>query len=241
VQRLDTFDLQAWNVNLGLLWSPNDELNLGLVGKTPFTADVTLFRQRTDFVTDQEPETISYESNDVRLEFPGAFGLGASWRPRENLTISGDYTYTFWSDARIRNYFTLLQIPELGGSQEGPTNVFDSLVWPNVDAESQADAIQIRFGIEYVLLGSRVKVPLRAGYVNDQQYTKDYQGEAPHFNSVSIGTGLIAGQALFDVAYQYQWGEYRAPDAAGSAVGIPFSAKTHRMYASLIYRWGGIR
>ena len=44
----------------------------------------------------------------------------------------------------------------------GPTNTFDSLVWPNVDADSQADSIQIRLGIEYVLIRSRLKVPLRA-------------------------------------------------------------------------------
>jgi long-subunit fatty acid transport protein len=237
VLRVDTFDLEGWNVNLGLLWSPLEELNLGIVGKTPFTADVTLYRRRTDFVTDSDvpPETITFTSSDVRLEFPGAFGLGASWRPRDTLTLSADYTYTFWSDARIRNYFTLLTVPE---GTEGKINVFDSLVWPNVDAESQADSIQIRFGVEYVLLGSRVKIPVRAGYVNDQQYTKDFQGNAPHFHSVTFGSGIIVGSALFDVAYQYQWGSYRVD---GSAAGTAFSSKTHRVYASVIYRWGGIR
>jgi long-subunit fatty acid transport protein len=240
VTRVDKFDLNAWNVNLGLIWSPVEELNLGVVGKTPFTADVVLYRRRTDLITGQQPEMISYTSDDVRLEFPGAFGVGGSWRPRDNLTVSADYTRTYWSDARIRNYFTLLQIPEPGATQDGPANIFDSLVWPNVDAESQADSIQIRVGFEYVILGSRVKVPLRGGYVNDQQYTKDYQGEAPHFNSVTVGTGLIAGSALLDVAYQYQWGSYQAA-GIGVPEGIPYSAKAHRIYASLIYRWGGIR
>ena len=50
-----------------------------------------------------------------------------------------------------------------------------------------------------------------------------------------MGTGLIVGSTLFDVAYQYQWGSYTAVG------GSPLSVKTHRLYASVIYRWGGIR
>ena len=86
-----------------------------------------------------------------------------------------------------------------------------------------------------MLIRSRVKVPLRVGYVNDQQYTKDFAGEAPHFNAFTAGTGLILGSTLFDVAYQYQWGSYTAVG------GAPYNAKAHRLYASVIYRWGGIR
>ena len=238
VNRLDNFDLKAWNVNLGVIWSPLPELNLGVVGKTPFTADVVLDRYRKDTVSQEDglPDVTTenaYVSSDVRLEFPGAWGVGASWRPRSTLTAAADYTRTYWSKARIRNYFTLLPLPP--GGTPGPTNTFDSLVWPNVDADSQADSIQIRLGIEYVLIRSRVKVPLRAGYVNDQQYTRDFTGDAPHFNALTAGTGLIVGSTLFDVAYQYQWGSYTAVG------GVPLSANTHRLYASVIYRWGGIR
>jgi long-subunit fatty acid transport protein len=243
VSRLDKFDLDAWNVNLGIIWTPIEQLNLGVVGKTPFTADVVLDRYRKDSVSqeDGEPDIVTenaYSSSDVRLEFPGAWGVGASWRPRSTFTAAADYTRTYWSSARIRNYFTLLPL-EPGGTP-GPTNTFDSLVWPNVDADSQADSIQIRLGIEYVLIRSRVKVPLRAGYVNDQQYTKDFQGDAPRFNAVTAGTGLILGSMLFDVAYQYQWGSYRAVDKLTPG-GIAATSHTHRFYASLIYRWGGIR
>jgi hypothetical protein len=121
------------------------------------------------------------------------------------------------------------------GEEEPVVRPFDSLVWPNVDAEKQGDSIQLRFGIEYVIFAGRVKVPVRAGFVNEQIYTLDYRGKAPHLNSVTVGTGLIAGSALLDVAYQYQEGDYYLP-------GINYyQAKTHRFYASLIYRWGGLR
>ena len=237
VSRLDNFDLDAWNVNLGLIWSPIEDLNLGVVGKTPFTAGVVLDRYRKDFVTQEDgPDLITentYRSDAVRLEFPGAWGVGASFRPLNTFTVAADYTRTYWSKARIRNYFTLLPVEP--GASPGPTNTFDSLVWPNVDAASQAASIQVRLGVEYVLIRSRVKVPLRAGYVNDQQYTKGFDGEAPHFNSFAVGSGLILGSTLFDVAYQYQWGDYRATS------GAQVTVNTHRFYASVIYRWGGIR
>jgi long-subunit fatty acid transport protein len=231
--RTDTFDIDGWNVNLGIIWSPVEELNLAAVGKTPFTLDVVLDRTRTDVVSgenggpDVEEGPFNLTRDDVRLDFPGAWGVGLSWRPRDTFTAAADYTRTYWSKARIKNYFTLLE--------GGVTNDFPSLVWPNVDAESQADSIQLRFGLEYIVIGSKVKIPVRLGYVNDQIYTKDYRGKAPHFHSFTAGTGLIAGSALLDVAYQYQYGSYYAPNI------IPYTAKTHRLYASLIYRWGGLR
>ena len=207
-ERFDRFEMSAWNVNLGLIWSPIETLNLAVVGKTPFTADVFLYRERTDIVTGEDGEDlpsvpVSHESDNVRLEFPGAWGAGVSWRPRNNLTFSSDYTRTYWSKARIRNYFTLLQVDE-----GMPIRDFDSLVWPNVDAERQGDSIQLRFGVEYIIFAARVKVPVRAGYVNEQIYTLDYRGRAPHLSSFTAGTGLIAGSALLDVAYQYQQGDY---------------------------------
>ena len=43
------YELSGWNANVGVIWAPFDSLNLGAVGKTPFTADVSLGRERTDF------------------------------------------------------------------------------------------------------------------------------------------------------------------------------------------------
>ena len=77
-------------------------------------------------------------------------------------------------------------------------------MWPNVDSEKQADSIQLRFGVEYIIFAGRVKVPVRAGYINEQSYTLDYRGKAPRLNALTVGTGLIAGSVLLDVAYQYQ-------------------------------------
>src|SRR5687768_1909145 len=69
-QELD-YDLSGWNVNLGLMWTPHESLNLGLVGKTPFTGKLKLRRERTDFFpTTATPEVITTnaaERDDLRL------------------------------------------------------------------------------------------------------------------------------------------------------------------------------
>ena len=104
--------MQGWNTNLGLMFSPVENLNLAVVAKTPFTARVNLSKSRTDFLPNDEGllEPVSsnaYTSDAVRLDFPGAFGVGASWRAQSRLTVSADYTRTFWSKAYVYNFFTL--------------------------------------------------------------------------------------------------------------------------------------
>src|SRR5262245_562211 len=101
------FGLSGWNLNLGAIWSPRPELNLALAGRTQFTGKVALDRTRIDFPIPDHPEitTNGYSSEEVRLDFPGALGIGASWRLRSMLTLSADYTRTYWSSASIHNFF----------------------------------------------------------------------------------------------------------------------------------------
>src|SRR6185436_3830059 len=48
VDQVSEYELSGWNANVGAIWEPLPTLNLGLVGKTPFTANVSLRRERTD-------------------------------------------------------------------------------------------------------------------------------------------------------------------------------------------------
>ena len=78
-----TFDIHAWNSNIGAIWTPVEQVNLAAVFKTPFTADVRLDKMRTDvFFAGDDVTTNSHVSQDVRLKFPAALGFGVSWRPR---------------------------------------------------------------------------------------------------------------------------------------------------------------
>jgi len=253
------FRPRGWNANLGVIWSPIDDLNLAGVFKTPFTATVSLDKSRSDTwarathegqVTELTQN--AYSSDAVRLDFPSSFGFGVSWRLRDTLTVSADYTRTSWSDAQITGYFDLPPTPPTGGGPNPPPPpaplFYDPLPYPTLKT-SQGNGEQIRAGIEYVLIAGSLKVPLRAGWFSDLQITPNPAGDTPRFNGVTVGTGIILGSLLLDVAYLYEFGQYyfTAELPAGSDFDQPpqpqpavrNSLKTQRIFASLIYRFSG--
>jgi len=249
VQQVD-FNISGVNVNAGLILNPHDTVNVGVVVKTRLKADVNLRRTRTDF-PENHPElavTNSYQSDAVRLDLPGAIGFGASWRPTSPLTLSGDYTRTFWSRSRIYNYFTLPRAvdttssaaatPPCGSTDPPPVGcpeIFPSLPFPNVQDEAQSDTRELRLGVEYVFIAGRVKLPVRGGYIREQQYTL-MQGLAPHYDGVTAGAGVVLGPVLLDAAYVYQWGRF-ATDVGDTTTHT--NVRLHRALISIIYRHGG--
>jgi long-subunit fatty acid transport protein len=265
------FDLdfrpRGWSFNLGVMVSPVESVNLAVVYKTPFTADVRLDKARRDYWVDegalQEVTRNAYASDAVRLEFPSSFGFGLSWRPIDTLTLSADFTRTTWSEARIQNYFDLQVTPR---GEDGspatppPPNVYPDFQYPTLKAVpnsddpedparllGQQDAEQIRVGVEWVLIWGRLKVPLRAGYFNDRQITPNPTGDIPRFNGFTLGTGLILGPMLIDVAYVHESGEYFVTADGGDfdlppGVTLPpvrNALKTSRVFASMICRFSG--
>jgi hypothetical protein len=264
---LRKFDLdfrpRGWSFNLGLMWSPIDQVNLAAVYKTPFTAVVGLEKARRDFwgpSTVEEVTRNTESSESVGLDFPSSVGFGVSWRPRDTLTLSADFTSTRWSRARILDYFELevTQRSEDGAPATPPPPVeYAERQYPTLLAvpdpddpadparlSGQQDAQQIRFGVEYVLIKGPLKVPLRAGYYNDRQITPTTGGAAPRFNGFTVGTGIILGSVLLDVAYVHEFGHYlvtseAAADPDPAAPPIRNALTTDRIFASIIYRFSG--
>jgi hypothetical protein len=223
------FDFSGWNVNLGLIWTPVEALNIGLVGKTPFSGGVDLSRRRTDFESgvDGAPDTVThnaFRSDDVVLDFPGAVGVGLSWRPQSALTLAADYTRTFWSEGKVYNYFVLPK----QGEPTPPDEVFDVLSYPRLVGD-QVDTDQLRLGLEFVLIRGRLKWPLRVGYFNDRQFFSTDSG-TPRFNGFTAGTGIIVGPLLVDVAYLQESGSYTDGDVA-------INVSIRRLVISTIYRF----
>ncbi|MBI3932995.1 MAG: hypothetical protein HY317_06240 [Acidobacteria bacterium] len=257
--RQDTdFDLSGWNLHLGVIWTPVESLNLAAVAKTPFSGDVRLSRTRVDRESRQgAPDRITtnaFASDDVELRLPGAAGVGASWRPWSPVTVSLDYTRTFWSGGRIHDYFTLPPANDDGSPvvPQAPEDVFERLPYPDLVASDQQDTEQTRIGAEYVLILGRIKVPLRAGFFTDRQYFRELNEEPPlvtipveggdpvtlpvranrppRFSGWTAGTGILVGPILFDVAYLREYGDYT--DLNGDRV----SFRAHRVFVSAIYR-----
>jgi long-chain fatty acid transport protein len=228
------FSIAGWSVNAGVIVHPHPSVNLGAVAKTSTDLAVHLTRSRTDFIpVPERPDVVTqnaFTSDDVRLKLPGAVGFGASWRISSPLTVSGDYTVTFWSGSHIQNYFFLPATPEDAAVAPQPI-FFAQLPFPDVFGEAQNDTKELRLGIEYVVIAGRVKIPLRAGYVREKQYLLLSDGSVPILDGVTAGAGVVLGGLLVDGAYVYQWGGF-GPGAIRS------TQRLHRVLVSVIYRHG---
>jgi long-subunit fatty acid transport protein len=220
------------NFNLGVMWTPVESLNVGAVGKTPFTAilDLRRFRRDTPSTEAEIVTTNAAERSDVLIDFPGAVGFGVSWRPLSPLTISADYTRTFWSEGRIRNFFRLDATPQSG--EQPPPTEFRELPYPTLDDPDQTDTQQFRLGVEYVVLAGGLRIPIRGGVFTDRQYFRAGDGDPPRFWGFTAGTGLSFGPFMLDFAYLWERGEFVTADESAERVATRFS----RAFVSLIYR-----
>ena len=229
------FDIDGWNVNLGLIVTPIETLNLGLVAKTGFTGDARQAIARFDPGDPTGPPQNAFDSAlpgypPMEIDFPGAFGIGASWQPSSPLTISMDYTRTFWSEGKIRNFY---QLPFLGPPEVPGRNHFPELPYPTLTDEDQQDTEQVRVGLEYVAVrGDSVVWPVRVGYFSDRQHFRSADGTAPRFDGLSVGTGVAVGPMLLDVAYLYEFGDYLDVDQSGSRIEV----RSQQFFVSIIYR-----
>jgi long-subunit fatty acid transport protein len=260
-----TFRPHGWSFNFGLMWSPIEPLNVAAVYKTGFAASVDLDKSRRDtwVLPDTAPEvtTNAYSSRNVHLDFPASFGFGLSWRARETLTLSADFTQTRWSKARIHGYFDVPPTGPTGSdgvSAKKPAPVVQpELQYPTLTAVpetgdteaqlgSQKDKQEIRLGVEWVLLlKDTVRIPLRAGYFSDRQILPNASGKSQRFNGFTAGLGVGIRSVLLDVAYVYEYGEYFDEGASTAATPgtatttVRYSLTANRLYASIIYRFSG--
>jgi hypothetical protein len=119
------------------------------------------------------------------------------------------------------------------------------LPYPTLNDVDQQNTSQLRAGVEYVVIKNRLKWPIRAGYFTDGQYFRaatgltptgqPVMGQAPTFHAFTVGTGLIVGPILFDIAYLHETGSYLSIDAVDGSL-LNNDVKASRIYASVIYR-----
>jgi hypothetical protein len=269
-RRIDsTWDISGTNFNLGAIFIPTPKLNLGAVLKTSFRADLRLTKVREDQTNKPDPETggrpladSNYaSSDDVSIRFPRVYGLGASYRATNTITISADFTRTAWSESTIDGFFSLARRPRTAVAEPLPSSGIDPLVdhygtlpFPAVEegTNGQADTSQFRVGAEWVLrLGQsgNILLPLRAGFFRDGQPVvirlNDSTGQPlpekqPVFSGLTAGVGVTVGGVLFDLAYIRERGDVDAArindgkNVADSTRSIQYS----RIFASVMVRFG---
>jgi len=213
----EELSFNGWNANFGFLWKLNEHMTIGGILKTPFTANISHSIIKRNATIYQNPEQIynypSDEKFDEKMTMPMSYGIGIAYRFSDNFTISADIYKTLWNDFKLEN-----------GSGEKVSPI------TGTDTESDPTTC-FRLGVEYLIVGEKIVIPIRAGIFYDPAPAKaspdDYYG-------FSLGSGISCKWFSFDLAYQFRFG-----NNVGSSMFQNFDfyqdVREHRIYTSLIY------
>lgn len=217
---VDEFFFSGFNANLGILWHVTSKLNVGAVFKTPFTADIKQKSSSMDgFKYPDDPESDSSDSSSSTehkdLDMPMSYGIGLAYRFSDNLTASLDLYRTEWDDFELK---------DSEGNKTSPISGKPS-------SESDVDpTYQVRMGAEYLFIQPKYVIPLRGGLFYDPAPA---EGSPDDYYGFSVGSGISIGRFIFDIAYQYRFGnnvgESILPDR-----DLSQDVKEHTVYSSLI-------
>lgn len=217
----DTYSFSGMNFNLGGLFRITPALTLGMVVKTPFSADIiheSRYETKTDFPGASPGAGVS--SAQESLDMPLSFGIGIACRFTDRFTLSGDIYRTQWGDYLLTDADGY-EISPLTGK-------------PHEEADV-SDTHQVRLGMEYLFYSLKktnpVVIPLHFGVFYDPMPA---EGSPDDSFGVSLGTGFARGPFVFDLACQYRF----ANDIRTFIMeGIGFSQDTeeYTVYASVIF------
>ncbi|MFZ0242721.1 MAG: outer membrane protein transport protein, partial [Desulfobacterales bacterium] len=210
------------NANIGLLWNVIPALTIGAVLKTPFKASVKHtfeFRQTQTLAPPVDTVTTTSQAltEDVELEMPLSYGIGLAWRFSDALTVDVDVYRTLWSDYLL---------------EDGRGNKFSPITGLPRDRSDVDDTTQVRLGAEYLFIfpNRQLVVPLRAGAFYDPEPA---QGKTRDFYGIALGSGLAYKRLIFDVAYNFRWGN--DVDTGNLITTSRADVRQHTILASLIF------
>jgi len=216
----EKYSFSGFNVNLGVLWNATENLTIGAVLKTPFEADLrheSRFTSSMVYPLDPSRNTAASLSSVAHedLDMPLSYGIGFAYRFSDSFTASMDVYRTQWDD---------FILTDSKGEER-------SFVTGKPESESDVDATyQVRVGAEYLIFRPNYIIPLRAGVFYDPAPA---EGSPDDYYGISVGAGIARGVLVFDVAYQYRFG-----NSVGAHVleGYGFSQDVdeHTVYSSLI-------
>ena len=219
------------NVNLGLIYNLKNKYSFGFVYKTPFEADLetTTKTTATTFLTAVGPipsDTTTDNTNELqKMSIPASYGFGFAYRHSDSLSMAIDVYRTEWSDYAITD--SIGKKNPLSGKYITST---DPTLPANRRGGKPHDTTQVRVGGEYLFIGDKITVPVRAGFFYDPE---PGQVHVDDFFGFSLGSGISINKFSFDMSYQYRWGNR----VSGEVQGETFSADIdqHTVMSSLIY------
>jgi long-subunit fatty acid transport protein len=218
----DSYSFKGINFNAGIKYQINDRVTLGMVYKSSFNADLS---HKQSFISslkiDQGATVPFFQSvhKEESLNMPCSYGLGVSFRFSDHFTVATDIYRTNWQDLIHTddngNQTHFLERPEIKEPDIDPTH-------------------QIRIGVEYLFINpvQRYVVPFRAGVFYDPAPA---HGGNEQIFGMSIGSGIAIGAYVFDLAYQFRFGNDIGKNLFPSDKGFSEDLREHMVYRSFVY------
>ncbi|MGD9732106.1 MAG: OmpP1/FadL family transporter [Desulfamplus sp.] len=222
----ERFSFEGWNVNLGILWQINYKWSLGSVFKSPFTADIVHFRNIKSTTNYLSPDgtvdnaAVSRDENisfDEEMDMPASYGAGFAYRYSDKLTLSGEIYRTHWENFKYTKHNGITISPITG---------------EHIDEADIDPTTWCRLGGEYLIIGDKFVVPLRAGLFYDPAPAS---GSADNYYGFSLGSGISYKKLVFDAAFTYRFGNDVGTDIFNiEDVGFSQDVYEYKIYASII-------
>jgi long-subunit fatty acid transport protein len=216
------YGFSGFNMHLGFLWNATRYFTLGGVVKTPFTADIE--HERVVTSRSKQPGSAAQNTRlrvdeNIDLDMPLSYGLGAAFRLSDRLTLSLDVYRTEWDHFRLEDGQGRRLSPiTLKPSYESPTE----------------ETTQVRMGAEYLFIFTKTVVPVRAGVFYDPEPSVKNPQD---FWGVALGTGVSIGDLIFDCAYQFRYGKDASGDVFLNLPGTSADVEQHLFMVSMIYHF----
>lgn len=199
----------------GLMVKPNDQWQFGFTYRAApeFKYDAAAYRNGTQFL-----------SKTTKFDSPDAFGLGAVWRPSEQLSLALDVVqvrYSELTDNMVSNFQLNDALPVV---QEG--------IGPlEID-----DGVEVHLGGEYVFTNFNHPFSIRAGLWHDPEHSIRFEGQ-PIVRDV---TDAVANAVLFsqgDDELHYAFGFGWAFEKFQVDAGADFSENVDTWSVSGVWRF----
>jgi len=190
VNKKENWAFQGVNFNLGFLWKINSLITIGGVFKSPFRAKI----DHDYFLNQWLPSSSGMkhdlkQSNDTeKLDMPMSYGLGVCARLNDLFSIDIDIYRTHWNDY-IKHTAYGVEINPITGKP-----VYYSKSKPTT---------QVRLGAEYLFIFNQIIYPIHMGIFYDPEPAFNNPED---FYGFSVGTGIVFNPFVFDIAYEYRFG-----------------------------------
>jgi long-subunit fatty acid transport protein len=226
-------DFLGVNGTIGMLWKVWQGLQIGAVVKTPFRAKVDRELTWSLVVEDENnpgnpppgitpPEPVPPTKEEVKVDFPWAYGIGAAYRFADRWCVSLDVTRVHWGD------FVIIQTDPVTG-RDIETSPFTGT------SPSEADVgatTTVRAGTEYLFIRDRYVIPIRGGVFYDPLPAKDGPDK---YYGFSLGSGVALQKLSFDLAYTFRYGDNVLGDLLSGVADTRADVLTHQFLFSVIW------